>query len=82
MSFIMRKSSKRKLFLFGRYSLALLPPKKWLSDLGIKAGDEALVEFDKTKKRLIVSFSQSVKEDVAAQKSVDQPDDWQPIPKL
>lgn len=82
MSFIMRKSSRRKLFLFGRYSLALLPPKKWLSDLGVKAGDEAIVEFDKTKKRLIVSFSHQFNEDLTNNKKIDQPDDWQPIPKL
>jgi len=80
----MRKSSKRKLFLFGRYSLALLPPKKWLSDLGVKAGDEAVVEFDKAKKRLIVSFSTEALEgkDKLNEKADTSSDDWQPIPRM
>ncbi len=85
MSF-MTKTTQRKLFLFGRYSLALLPPKKWLSQLGVKAGDEVTVELDKTKRRLIVRFDNSAKT-ASPQKppktaSKNDPDDWQPIPQL
>lgn len=79
----MRKSSRRKLFLFGRYSLALLPPKKWLGDLGVKAGDEAVVELDKTKKRLIVSFPNSSRSpNKPAANSKKKTDDWEPIPGI
>jgi hypothetical protein len=81
----MRKSSQRKLFLFGRYSLALLPPKKWLNELGVEAGDRATVEFDKTKKRLIVSFGSSHDNPVrkpSQNKPTPSEDGWQPIPRL
>lgn len=49
----MRKS-KRKLFLFGRYSLALLLPKKWLKDTDNDAGDEMDLEFDQARGRIII----------------------------
>jgi hypothetical protein len=78
----MRKTSARKLFLFGKYSLALLPPKKWLRELGVEAGDQAQVEFDRTKKRLIVSFTGKPGLKTKESKNPSGKDDWQPIPQL
>lgn len=51
------KASRRKLFLFGKYSLAVLPPKKWLTELGIKNGDWASLTFDRKKRRISIDFT-------------------------
>jgi bifunctional DNA-binding transcriptional regulator/antitoxin component of YhaV-PrlF toxin-antitoxin module len=51
-------SSKRKLFLFGKYSLALLPPKKWLTEMNIKKGDSVELELDKARKRIIIHLGE------------------------
>ena len=48
--------NQRKLFLFGKYSLALLPPKKWLSELGVNKGDHVELEFDRKRKRIVLKF--------------------------
>ncbi|MEX2361908.1 MAG: AbrB/MazE/SpoVT family DNA-binding domain-containing protein, partial [Patescibacteria group bacterium] len=82
MSF-MAKTTRRKLFLFGKYSLALLPPKKWLSKIGVKVGDEVEIELDSTKRRLIVRFDPKLlPEGKKTKKTLSQktnPDDWEPI---
>ncbi|MEX1051793.1 MAG: hypothetical protein WEC83_00160 [Patescibacteria group bacterium] len=80
----MPKTSRRKLFLFGRYSLALLPPKKWLSQLGVKAGDEAVVELDQARRRLVVRFDQLQQQPNAkpAKKPTPPADGWEDIPQL
>lgn len=82
----MGKITQRKLFLFGRYSLALLPPKKWLSQIGARAGDEVTVELDKTKRRLIVRFDNPTASGKPKKStkpsSKNDADDWQPIPQL
>lgn len=77
----MTKSSERKLFLFGRYSLALLLPKKWLTELRAKRGDIVSLKYDAQKGQIIVSFSEDTKKKpVTRQKS--SPEDWEPIPQL
>jgi bifunctional DNA-binding transcriptional regulator/antitoxin component of YhaV-PrlF toxin-antitoxin module len=48
------RHSNRKLFLFGRYSIALLLPKKWLSEFGAGPGQDVVLEFDASRKRIIV----------------------------
>jgi len=78
----MRRSANRKLFLFGRYSIALLPPKKWLNELGVEVGDKAVVELDKKRRRLIVSFKSDNPSSDQPAKTKPQSDDWEPIPKL
>lgn len=88
MSFKMKKTIKRKLFLFGRYSLALLPPKKWLSKLGIKEGDYVDMELNTSKRRLIIQFRSS-ELDSPDTKTTKSPTDtdkskngWEPIPRI
>lgn len=55
----MGRKSIRKLFLFGKYSLALLPPKQWLQEMGVQIGDTAELELDKTRQRIIVRFGKT-----------------------
>lgn len=83
----MARKSDRKLFLFGRYSLALLPPKRWLSEMGVKAGDIVHLELDRARKRIVVRLN--VKDSPSGTKkpnkktSSKRPDgDWEPIPQL
>jgi len=80
----MRKTTLRKFFLFGRYSLAILPPKKWLTELDVKAGDSSLMEFDRKKQRIIIHLQQpEVKlETIKNPDQLEKTDDWQPIPPL
>jgi antitoxin component of MazEF toxin-antitoxin module len=87
----MARHSTRKLFLFGRYSLALLLPKRWLTELGIVAGQQVELKFDKTKKRVIVYlFGGDTAKQIRktstnpAQKgeSVQEEGDWQEIPPV
>jgi antitoxin component of MazEF toxin-antitoxin module len=89
-------SSQRKLFLFGKYSLALLPPKKWLSEMNIKKGDSVELELDKSRKRIIIHLNQpsgavdglDLKKIVSPiistkpTKKSAKPDGWQSIPEL
>lgn len=51
----MSKFSVRKLFLFGRYSIALLLPRNWARELELDNRSFVALEFDRTKKRIIVS---------------------------
>ncbi len=85
MSF-MAKSARRKLFLFGRYSLALLPPKKWLSELGAKKGDVVTVELDKTRRRLVVRLDEPNTQSANNKRTDSKPkpsgDGWEEIPQL
>ncbi|MBI4947937.1 AbrB/MazE/SpoVT family DNA-binding domain-containing protein [Candidatus Berkelbacteria bacterium] len=81
----MGKISNRKLFLFGKYSLAVLPPKKWLSELGVKRGDNVELELDRTKGRIIIKTGKPAPKKISKPKNrTDKPskDDWQPIPQL
>lgn len=59
MSFLMRIHASRKLFLFGRYSLAMLLPKKWLTDLEAERGDQVALVLDRKRRRIIVQFDPS-----------------------
>ena len=74
----------RKLFLFGKYSLALLPPKKWLSKLGIKEGDTVGMQLDSSKRRLIVYFDSKRMEKATKTNKNNKPskNGWEPIPRL
>ena len=84
----MARITQRKLFLFGRYSLALLPPKRWLSELGVNAGDIVQLEFDGSRKRIVVRLK--IDEPVLkarskpVKRSTENPNDpdWQPIPQI
>lgn len=78
----------RKLFLFGRYSLALLLPKKWLTELGVKRGESVEMELDRRRGRVVLRFNQT-KPTVPAKvvsptklKDTDPSTDLQPIPEL
>lgn len=84
MSVKMKKVVSRKLFLFGKYSLALLPPKKWLNKLGIKKGDTVDIKLDSSKRRLIIQFeSRSHKETIESGKEKKSTKNgWEPIPRL
>ena len=85
MSYIMNKLSKRKLFLFGRYSLALLLPKKWLTEMMIKAGDTVNVKFERDKRQVIIYFGKPKKKLAEESEKPKEPvskDDLEPIPQL
>jgi len=89
------KTDVRKIFSFGRYSLALLLPKKWLSELSVEAGDYLQLEFDRKKQRITVkrsdrpttnqSNSHKPQKTSTAKGSKGNPDaagSWEPIPQL
>lgn len=84
----MPRHSARKLFLFGRYSLALLLPKKWLRELGIGPGAGVELEFDKTRQRIVIRLNDAAKTPPAVEKKSSNPKKsakdtgWQPIPQL
>ena len=80
----MARHSDRKLFLFGRYSLALLLPKTWLRELGIAAGSHVHLEFDRARKRIVIRLTENA---AVSQKRVVKDaqavsDDWTPVPEL
>ena len=82
-------SRSQKLFLFGRYSLALLLPKKWLTELGAKREELVTINFDRRKGRIILRFKQNpdqsvapVKLKAAKTKAQKTTTDLQPIPEL
>jgi len=85
---IMARKSERKLFLFGRYSLALLPPKRWLSELGVKAGDIVHLELDRARKRIVVRLNvrstptTTKKPTTKGKRPTKSDSDWEPIPQL
>ena len=82
----MAKHSKRKLFLFGKYSLALLLPKKWLMEQGVEIGDEVELEYFAKKGRVIVKLANTEKAPVKAAKikktKPKSPDGWEPIAEI
>ncbi len=87
----MARIDKRKLFLFGKYSLALLPPKKWLTEIGVKQGDLVQLEFDRKRKRIVLRMDgqdKEIKPPVIAKEEIthDEPEkdseDWQSIPEI
>lgn len=86
----MRIHSTRKIFLFGRYSLALLPPKKWLQEIGVTDGDQAQMVFDRKKQRIILSFPGTTaavldrprREKITKTTLEGEGGDWQTIPEL
>lgn len=86
----MARKDKRKLFLFGKYSLALLPPKKWLTELGVKQGDVVHLEFDSKRRRIVVRLTDNgkitespkiPKQEITHQEP-EENDDWQSIPEI
>ncbi len=86
---IMSKHQARKLFLFGRYSLAILPPKKWLTELGLKRGDSISLELDKKRGRIIIRLNDGQIDNIppAPTKKKQLPEraedsGWEPIPSL
>lgn len=86
---LMAKRANRHFFLFGKYSLALLLPKKWLTELGVKQGSVAHLEYDATKKRITVQLTALSSKNPAptsgeppATKNANEEADWQPIPQL
>lgn len=92
MSFMAKKSS-RKFFLFGRYSLALLLPKKWLTELGINRGDAVDLEYDRKRRRIVIrpafTTADSIDENrrskpPKAVKAIEsgQDNDLEPIPQI
>ena len=80
----MKKTSIRKFFLFGHYSLAILPPKKWLTEFNVKEGDCRVIELDRKKQRLIIHLKEveMQDDDNHAEPEATKKDDWQPIPPL
>ncbi|HSX42066.1 MAG TPA: AbrB/MazE/SpoVT family DNA-binding domain-containing protein [Candidatus Saccharimonadales bacterium] len=82
----MPRISQRKLFLFGRYSLALLLPKKWLRELGIEPGAKVQLEFDKTRSRIVIRLNTAAPTKPAkgtqSPKRLAKDAGWQPIPPL
>jgi len=73
----------RKLFLFSRYSLALLLPKTWLNELGIERGELVTLKLDRKRSRIIIKFN-SIPNPPVLTETVDHPsqDDLFPIPQL
>jgi len=84
----MAKTSSRKLFLFGRYSIALLLPKKWLVEHNVKIGDIIDLELDNKKERIIVKLNSSapakakIKKKSSRQAGENDKTDWEPIPQM
>lgn len=80
----MAKKASRKFFLFGKYSLALLLPKKWLTELGADRKTTVNLEYDAQKKRIIVKFSQSTNTPLKkkSKKAKQLDETWQPIPQI
>lgn len=86
----MAKNNRRKLFLFGRYSLALLLPKRWLKELAAERGDEVTLQFNKKRHQITIEFglknsSSGAKSDSStpsSKKKKADGEDWQPIPQL
>lgn len=79
----MARKSERKLFLFGRYSLALLLPKRWLTELGAKAGTIVHLELDRARKRVVVRFGATPLPNARRKPTSKSTDPgWEPIPQL
>jgi len=86
----MRVHSSRKLFLFGRYSLALLLPKKWLTELNVERGSLVTMEYDRRRARIVLRFGAppnlNIREPVVnkppAPPTHPDRDDLEPIPQI
>ncbi|OGD61046.1 hypothetical protein A3A71_02295 [Candidatus Berkelbacteria bacterium RIFCSPLOWO2_01_FULL_50_28] len=79
----MRIHSTRKLFLFGRYSLALLIPKKWLVALEVNRGDGVELALDRKRRRIVLRFGKTPTTPVNNPPKEDTPKDGlEPIPRL
>ncbi len=82
----MARHTDRKLFLFGRYSLALLLPKLWLKELGIQAGSLVHLEFDRSRARIVVRLRPAPTKELPQtkkRKTPPKPDTgWEPLPEL
>lgn len=81
----MARHTDRKLFLFGRYSLALLLPKTWLRELGVTAGSQVHLEFDRARKRIVVRLhaTEPIVSSTTVKKNSKAPEaDWTPLPEL
>ena len=81
----MARHSDRKLFLFGRYSLALLLPKTWLRELGVNAGNQVHLEFDRARKRIVIRLEEGGS--IATPETRKKPSKpaetgWTPLPEL
>lgn len=74
------RHSNRKLFLFGRYSIALLLPKKWLAEFGAGPGQDVVLEFDAARKRIIVRPTAAKQQSTAKPATTKQPP-AKPTPK-
>lgn len=77
----------RKLFLFGKYSLALLLPKKWLTEAGVEIGDTVDLEYRAKKGKIAVIFRTTKKPVASSQtksatESLEDGSDWEPIPQI
>lgn len=79
MPYMMRIDNRRKLFLFGRYSLAILLPKKWLGLLGAKRGEQVILELDRKRRRIVIRFSN---QSIQTGANPEDKTDWEPIPQL
>ena len=81
----MKVHAARKLFLFGRYSLAMLLPKKWLTELGAKRGEMVTMELDRRRNRVVLLFEADGVDDkplAKQQTSAPNQDDLEPIPQI
>lgn len=81
----MRVHAARKLFLFGRYSLALLLPKKWLTELGVKRGELVTMEYDRRRGRVVLRFEtplNTTKPIASEALNIPDRDDLEPIPQI
>lgn len=80
----MAKKATRKFFLFGKYSLALLLPKKWLTELGADRKTTVNLEYDSRTKRIIVKFTpaNTPKPQKTKKKTKQLDETWQPIPQI
>lgn len=83
----MAKKTSRKLFLFGRYSLALLLPKKWLNELNAQRGDLVDLEFDRKRGRVVIRFNHQLEKTTPqaerpTTRKTETPDGFEPIPEL
>ena len=83
---MMRINNSRKLFLFGRYSLAILLPKKWLSLLEAKRGERVILELNLKRRRIVIRFSSestpASNKPIKTKADPDDKTDWEPIPQI
>jgi len=86
----MAKVTQRKFFLFGKYSLALLLPKKWLSELGVGEQSQVRIEYEGSKRKITLRFDEGLLADSTKKvvkkkptgKTSDSDETWEPIPQI